>query len=419
LEKIELASTSARWGLGCQAEYDRARRILLHEPGPELLSALLWPEASSYEESFDSRAAANEHKDFQEYLKSQGIAVHLLGDLLAGCPDLDRNVVEAITIRFTNPTSLEPPHEAEEGDEILRTGDLEAAVSALSTSDKIRILLERPTLLIDDTSSPPQFFSMTTDPLSNLYFMRDQLIVTDRGIVLGRFRKAVRQGEQKIVKLALKILDIEALYEVQDPGVLEGGDFIPAGEWGLFGCGPRTNQDAMDQLLCGSGAEALGYDRVAVIKDPEQDPRAQEQEMHLDTYFMLVGPHTCLVEKTRVEDPERRPSVDIYEKSSGEQYTLEQQDVRFDDFLTNELDMIEIIGLSPQDQEQYGLNVLCLKAKSIVGSYRIDQSSSQRKRYEKALASAGIDFKPLMFTNIRKGFGANHCMSHVLLRGVS
>jgi arginine deiminase len=81
--------------------------------------------------------------------------------------------------------------------------------------------------------------------------------------------------------------------------------------------------------------------------------------------------------------------------------------------------MIEIIGLSPQDQEQYGLNVLCLKAKSIVGSYRIDQSSSQRKRYEKALASAGIDFKPLMFTNIRKGFGANHCMSHVLLRGVS
>ena len=38
---------------GCRAEYDRLEKVLVHEPGSELLTALLWPEASSFEETFD------------------------------------------------------------------------------------------------------------------------------------------------------------------------------------------------------------------------------------------------------------------------------------------------------------------------------------------------------------------------------
>jgi arginine deiminase len=258
--------------------------------------------------------------------------------------------------------------------------------------------------------------------------MRDQLIVTDRGVVLGQFAEDVRNGEQAIVELALSRLGIIPNYRVAgSTAVLEGGDFIPAGNWGLFGSGFRSNycdirscpDHGICQLLSGPGAHALGFPNVAVIKDPTPT----RQEMHLDTYFMLVSPDTCLVVETRVDPPiqsmgDRRPTVDIYEKSStAEDYNLLDQDRPFEDFLLHDLGVSSLVRLTEEDQKAYGINVLCLDTNKIVGSYSKDQDTTQKQTYEQKLSAAGISFNLLDFTNIRKGYGSNHCMSQVLIRG--
>ena len=395
---------------GCRAEYDRLEKVLVHEPGSELLTALLWPEASSFEETFNSAAAAEEHREYQKYFLKRGKSLYRLTDLLEGHDGLSSVVRQALKFPQACPQSTQ----------------LEQIVDRLSPRDKIRILLERPVL---DVAWPanipsPTSHSMTMDPLSNLYFTRDQLIVTDRGVVLGRFTKPVRRGEQEILELALQVLGITPLFKVADPGTLEGGDFIPAGDWALLGRGPRTNDQGVEQLTT-SGSKALGFPNLAVIKDPENDPIEQQQEMHLDTYFMLVSPDTCLVEETRVEKPgdanikDRRPLVDIYTKQQNGAYKKTTCDKDFYEFLTIDLHLTKIILLSQEDQRAYGLNVMCLDQNDIIGSYSNTQEPSQRRRYEQKLAVAGVKLKLLDFTNIRKGFGSNHCMTQALLREVT
>lgn len=384
----------------CRAEYDAISMVLLCEPGAELLYALILPEAANFEKGFDSREAISEHRSYQQFLRRKGIAVYLIEDLLAAHPQLTDQATNAVNIPGTR----------------LSASDLRKNVSNLGISDQIRLLIERPQMNL--SSSPnPQLQSVTIDPLPNLYFMRDQLIVTDRGVILGRFKNPIRQGEQDIVNLALDALGISPQYTITKPGVLEGGDFIPAGDWGLIGVGERTNQDAIDQLINSPGSAALGYKHLAVIKDPVPDI----QEMHLDTYFMLVAQDTCLVVDTRVNLPmssarDKRPTVDIYDKDpNGEDYTLQTKDVPFLSFL-RQLGMSSIIQLTETDQREYGINVLCLDSKRIVGSKSDEQDPVQLHSYEQKLAAAKLHYNLLRFTNIRKGFGSNHCMSQVFFR---
>jgi len=400
--------------VGCRAEYAPIKTILLCEPGPELLYALVWPKAANFEEVFDSQEAIDEHKRYQQYLRRHGLAVYLLVDLLAANPKLVAYAAKAVG--FSNPLAT------------LSQSELEQNVSGLGILDQVRLLTERPKMNVSQNPNL-QLDSVTVKPFPNLYFMRDQLIVTDRGVIVGRFDpsdSAIRQGEQDIVKKALEAAGIVVRYEIADPGVLEGGDFIPAGEWGLFGCGLRTNHEAIDQLLTGRGADWLGYRHLAVIIDPPNV--CNIQEMHLDTYFMLIGQDTCLVVNTRVRPPNRkkdpnapdkRPTVEIYDKSpNSEDYARRPgPPMTFRDFLKNELKIRQIITLREEDQREYGINVLCLEDRKIVGSKRDDQHPKQLRSYEQKLAKAGVNFDLLRFTNIRKGFGSNHCMCQVFLRG--
>jgi arginine deiminase len=386
----------------CQSESDALRMVLLCEPGAELLYALVLPEAANFEKAFDSREAINEHRNYQQFLRRKGIAVYLLEDLLAAHPQLIDHATQAVSIPGTT----------------FPVSDLRKNVSNLGISDQIRLLVESPEMNLSRPPNP-QLASVTINPLPNLYFMRDQIIVTDRGVIVGRFKNAIRQEEQRIVRLALDALGINVKYTITGNGVLEGGDFIPAGDWGLIGVGERTNEYAIDQLLQSPGADALGYKHLAIIKDPVPDI----QEMHLDTYFMLVAPDTCLVVDTRVKPPmqgapDRRPTVDIYDKDpgGGEDYVLQTSGISFLSLL-KQMGITSIVQLTEMDQREYGINVLCLESKNIVGSKSDEQDPVQLRSYQQKLATALLRYNLLRFTNIRKGFGSNHCMSQVFLRG--
>ena len=399
-----------------RAEYDTARTVLVHEPGAELLSALLWPEESCFARCFDSTSARREHRAFTEALSSLGVEVLRLGDLLQRSDRLRE--MAADTLSFP----LEAPSDQERS----------TILDVLSSADLVRILLERPAVSVRERGSfDPELRSRA---LSNLYFVRDQLLTTDRGVVLGRFARPVRRPEVGVVRAALEAAGIRPLYAIEPEGVLEGGDFMAAGQWGLFGIGARSNQQAIDQLLTLPGARALGYERLAVVRDPETSRDWQQQQMHLDTYFMLVGADTCIVEASRIREPkqpitevdgglrpmaaDRRPLVDTYRKTTCEEYVLEQADIPFLEFLQSHLEIENIIPVLLEDQYAFGCNVLCLRERMVLGSLSAEQSELQREPYLRQLALSGVECATVDFTNLRQGFGSNHCVTQVLVREV-
>ena len=391
-------------------ETGRARVVLVHEPGTELLSALLWPEEGSFAATFDSDVASREHRTYCEALADRDIEVISVREALRGRDDLARRAAPLLHYEAREGGSAPPVPQ-----------DI---VDRLGFRDVVRILLEHPIVVSGSVSNDP---ALVSRPLSNLYFTRDPLITTDRGVVLGRFKRPVRRPEVEVMRLVLEALGVDPLYEVVEPGVLEGGDFVPAGDYALLGVGARTNLEAVRQLTTGPGAAALGYAFLAVVRDPEQGPALLQQQMHLDTYFSIVGERVCLVEASRIgigvpgTPGGRIPRVDVYAKvPDGEDYrpVPGATGLAFPDFLRDHLGM-QLVPLTFEDQDMYGCNVLCVRDMAVLGSTGRDQElvhDRQLWEYGRSLAAAGVEVELLDFSEIRKGYGANRCMTQVLVR---
>ena len=139
-------------------------------------------------------------------------------------------------------------------------------VKKLHPKELLHVILQQPSITLQSTKRHNTGFKATygADPVMNLYFMRDQMITTARGLVIGHFNALQRELETKIVRFAYKKLGITPVYEVAGTARLEGGDFIPAGDTALIGQGLRTNAEAIRQLLLN---RVFGTARVAVVKD--------------------------------------------------------------------------------------------------------------------------------------------------------
>ncbi len=155
------------------------------------------------------------------------------------------------------------------------------------------LLLLHPTLDLEKSGRAARAIHLgvtENDPLANLYFMRDQQAVTDKGIYLSRMSKPQRGGEPALTKFVWEALGENIVHETLSPGTFEGGDFIPMKDFALVGIGDRTNRSGVDQIL----EFGLDFDEVAVVHQPshplipgdEVDPMI---DMHVDTYFNVAG----------------------------------------------------------------------------------------------------------------------------------
>jgi arginine deiminase len=242
----------------------------------------------------------------------------------------------------------------------------------------------------------------------NLYFMRDQTITTSKGMVLARMNSEQRAPETDVVKLALSNLGIKPILEVKDPGRLEGGDFIPAGDAAFIGQGLRTNAAAIHQLF---EAKAFGCKRVVVVKDAWKN----QQQMHLDTYFNIVDKDLAVLVQSRVEASrqkkkgEKLTTCDVHELRDGK-YEKVRTGVDFLDYLEKDSGF-QVISVPDEDQERYGTNFLTIAPRTIMA---VD---GQSPLYKKRLKDAGVKVIWLNFRNLTGGYGAAHCLTQVFLRG--
>lgn len=406
-----LASGAEQSGVrkvGSAAEWLQAREILMHSPGEELFLGVLHPSAALFERVFSLAGAQSEHQKYRDVLRAAGIKVHTLSDLLLdGTLDSRGERIEseatqglrklAATALSYDSSALSPELKAEQ------IKVRQSTLLALHPREILRTILHRPKIQLRSTGKLNTGLAARyeLEPLMNLYFMRDPLITTALGVVIGNFNSPQRKFESEVVRFALQKLKIEPIFEVSGEGRLEGGDFLPAGEIAFLGQGLRTNAQAVRMLL---EKKVFGTKTVAIVKDPWQN----QTQMHLDTYFNLISPKLAVLEVSRVEVQARRPTVDVYELRE-DRYQKVRGDVDFRSYLEKTLGF-RVLLVSKEDQARYGANFLTLVSQKLVG---VDGVSDG---YKKQLKEQGVEAQWLDFRNLTGGYGAAHCMTQVLLR---
>jgi arginine deiminase len=414
--------------VGVKAEYLPAKTIIMHTPEDELFWGALQPSAALWEpKKIDIYKVTEQHKNYINLLEKNGVNVLTVKEiLLEGVLDSNNKPVQGkelddlVTLAASSVNYVydkDIPQEKisemqalqEEMIQYLKPGDLVNKIILEPREIRIKKCYEGNTDVISEYVS---------HPIMNLHFLRDQQITTDKGVVISKMNSTQRKAETEITKFAFKKIGLEPIYEVQGNGRLEGGDFIPCGDYAFIGQGLRTNEEGIKQLFENN---VFGYKEVAVVKDAYK----QQDEMHLDTYFNIAGANRAVILEDRVDhynengelvkaDQKKKTLVDIY-KMEGDKYALEEKDKPFQDYLANKgfsIDKGSLVTLTKGEQLNYGVNFLTISDNKVVAVQGVS------KNYMPKMNKAGISVIEIELDEFVKTYGAPHCATQVTCRAL-
>lgn len=425
-----------------RAEWDRLREVVIHTPGIEMFFGILSPFSFLYEREFSITRAIKEHRTLERKLSENGVNVKRLKETVLNLIRKEKTLLERIrefagyVVKFRGPREevkkarKEFLHSLEGFDEETLFNILVLQPSFfLESSRKYKTVLPRVVLEV---------------PLANLFFMRDQQAVTDKGVVVGRLAKPQRRLETVVTGTLLELMGLEIAYRVKEPGTFEGGDFMPAMDFAMIGVGERTNTSGAKQVM----SYALDFGEVAIVHQPnhplipdkKRDPMVN---MHLDTYLNLASSNVAvgcipLLKLARVE---------VYKKR-GREYQRAKATNLFEYLTSKRFRIVEITTL---EQMCYASNFLCLREGKIlcVDTYRVAKNVLRKLRlkaredpyrYSKLfkhvsneyhqlsskknffpmkdeLLKYGVKFDTVRLEEITGGYGGAHCMTATISRG--
>lgn len=406
---------------------------------------LLAPDASLYERVFNRHEARREHQELEYVLRDEfKVSVFRIKekilDLADRKPDIRRRLVE---LGLQNMQFVGNEKEAKQARKQVEDG-----ADTYDSGHFFNLLLLQPVIDLERTGRGTRAIHLgvtENDPLANLYFMRDQQAVTDKGIFLSRMSKPQRAGEPSLTKFVWKSLGEKIVHETAEPGTFEGGDFIPMKNFALVGFGDRTNRSGVDQML----EFGLNFDEVAVVHQPNHplipgDERDPMVDMHVDTYFNVASSGVAIGAELLLE----RATVEIYHREGSNLYKKEIEETNLHAYIKSK--GFEIISLTTLEQLCYASNFLCikdgqilaieverevksvledLKSKSEADPYRYGKLYEQAMKdyqtlkdtagffpHKKELYQHDIDAYGISMPNLTGGYGGAHCMTAVLER---
>ena len=382
-----------------QAEWTKAGDILMHTPGQELFNGVIHPSAGLFENYFDVDKAAEEHREYISMLGKNGIQVHTVLDILN---EVDINKLRTLASNLLKYDTSDMPNDNPDETEAYR----QQTLKEMSRADLIRCILLQPTVKLYATDNNTGFEAeYIQNPLMNLYFTRDRSITTPRGHIICNMNSKQRGPETDIIEVCYEQLGLKPILRITGEGRLEGGDYIPAGTISLIGCGMRTNDEGIRQLM---EADAFGHDTVVVVRDH----KLWQMQMHLDTHFNIIDKDLCTMVRSRLEALPGSPeynTCDIWARKPGtKEYSLWKQDLPFVEYIRGR--GFDIIPIDIDDELHYANNFLTIAPRHImaVGG----QSEALQQRFKEA----GVTVEWIPLESLIDGYGAAHCMTQVLQR---
>jgi arginine deiminase len=390
-------------GLGVDSEVGLLRAVILHRPGAELKR--LTPrnnDALLFDGLPWVARAQEEHDAFAALLRSRGVEVLLLAELLtealaSGAARM-QGIAAAVDGRRLG------PHLAQELSAYLRSLqplDLGYVLMAGMTFTELPFDAHGDTSLVRRMHQGGDF---VIEPLPNLMFTRDSSFWIGDRFAITSLALPARMRETSLTDLIYahhpRFLGVRRAYESHTAPV-EGGDVLLLSPGVVaVGVGERTTSAGVEALARSLFDDDLAHTVLAV-------PIAQERAtMHLDTVCTMVDTDAVVMY------PAVRHSLSAFTITRG------KPGVRIADeqpFLTaaaaamgiGQLRVIDT-GLDPvtAEREQWddGNNTLAL-APGVVVAYERNTETNAR------LADAGIEVLPIAAAELGTGRGGPRCMS--------
>ncbi|BDC17135.1 arginine deiminase family protein [Acidianus sp. HS-5] len=411
------------------SEWSKLRTVLVHEPGIEMFYGILDPDAFLYMRRFNIEKAINQHKQMVGKLEKMGIEVLKVKEAITQKAKNDsefRKLLEKIALNYIK---YEGDGKAEENFSKIRKD-----IEKLDAYTLFDIILLNPTVLSHEALGTNETVTriLNEEPLANLYFTRDQSIITDQGVIIGRMSKRIRRRETEIIKLVFQALSEKPLKEITEPAFLEGGDFMPFKDFAIFGTGDRTSISGIMQAI-----DFTDFNEIVIAYNPEiEETEDYMLTMHLDMYLNTPKEEVIISNSTILN----KTLAHIYErKESG--FTLKERTNLLDFFKRKGYKVIEV-GLA--EQLSYATNFLTIENSRIL-SPKVDRNMVnimeylERKGYtkllnevkeeynkhitdkdffpnKKAIKDEGIEYEEIDVSELTGGFGGIHCMTMPIKR---
>lgn len=383
------------------AEFHRLQTVRVHEPGLEVWSGAVDPTSNHFETHLAPDQARRQHRRYVEVLEANGVTVHTLAEDLESADALETLLAEYTTL----PAEVDP----------------DQVRASLDAHETLQLILSR--ARIDSDGAPANVH--LERPISNIVFQRDTTILGDRGPILCAMDDPVRQPEVPIVERAWDGIGATIAHRAST-GPIEGGEFIPLGEFALLGVSGvvdgeehivRTSYEAALDLL---EAGALGFQEVGLVRAPIEADRALSAEHDSPSRLMhLLGWFNVATTDLAVTFPSlaRAATVDVYERGP------DGYDRRGSKTLAAYLDEkdYEVVAASPT--ERWPTNFVTIDDGLVVPLYEPDETGAYRPANNptiEALKDRGVSIVPdgegLPTGPLTNGSGGLHCMTTPLNR---
>ncbi len=404
------------------SEIKPLQKVLLHRPGKELLN--LTPDTLGnllFDDIPYLPNAQKEHDEFARILKSNGVEVVYLEDLMAEVLDLSDEIKIKFLRQFIYEAGIRTPKYKNLVFEYLYSIK-DSKELVLKTMEGIQIWelsrkkREIELSLVDFVSEESKFLA---DPMPNLYFTRDNFASIGHGISLNKMYSVTRNREtiyaEYIFKYHPEYKDqVDFYYDRYLPHHIEGGDVLNLNDHILaIGISQRTTAEAIDQLAKNLFRDpACNIDTILAFNIPNS-----RAFMHLDTVFTQVDYdkftyHPGIMDTLQVFEITEGDIPDTYEDLNVKEINDSLENI-LSHYLERPITLIPCAGgdkiAAEREQWNDGSNTLCIAPGVVVVYDRNNMTNQTLREY-------GLTVLELHGAELSRGRGGPRCMSMPLER---
>ena len=401
-------------GIHNTSEIGRLKKVMLHRPGmelenlmPEYLEQLLFDDIPYLKE------AQREHDAFADCLRSQGVEVVYLLDLVAEAIT-DDTVRQDFILQFLNESGVRDDRTRNVLTDYLSGMSDREMVAAMMAGIRKSQLRMRSGKLGDYLNAMENEYPFAVDPMPNLYFTRDPFATIGTGVSIHKMHTATRNRETLFGKMIFEhhpaYRNAPRWYDRGEVTSLEGGDILVLSPEVLaVGISQRTREDSIDTLAETVLSQSKTFKKVLAFNIPKT-----RSFMHLDTVFTMVDRDKFTVHPNILSSM----TVFVMELDENRKMKIRQEDGRLEDILKEhlQLDHVKLIPCgrgseidAAREQWSDGSNTLAIGPGEVV-------VYSRNYVTNRSLEEEGIRIHTIPCAELSRGRGGPRCMSMPLWR---